>query len=159
MCNCSVTTSALPTVPRYFITAGRCLLLSHCNLVQNVSPEDGAPAVLSNEVCSGGKKPTSLYTWRSGSPVCPSPSFPSASLLKQNCFQAAPLCSECCGGRDLTRNSCSLFILERLQRPTIGLECEIVLKLWGKPHSINFLQNICIGHVVDECTSGSFLLP
>lgn len=40
-----------------------------------------------------------------------------------------PSCSTpCCGGRDLSRNSCSLFILERLQRHWLALSVKSYLK-------------------------------
>lgn len=161
MCECTVTTWALPTLPAYFITTSCCLLLSLCSPVQNVLPECRAPAVLLNEVCNGGKKPASLQTWRSGSPVCPSPSFPTALLLKQNCFQAVPLCTECCGGRDLSWNSCSLFILERLQRHWLGLNVDSYINcekstFGPATHPINYLQNACIDV---QSLLGSFLPP
>lgn len=117
MCECAISNSALLFPSHQLLscawspqTWSKCLIC--------MWTEWGPTTVLLNEVCIGGKKPASLQTWRSGSPVCPSPSFPTALLLKQNHFQAAPLCSKRCGGRELSRksnlHSCSLFLLERL---------------------------------------------
>lgn len=117
MCECAISNLALLFPSHQLLpcawspqTWSKCLIY--------VWTECGPTTVLLNEVCIGGKKSASLQTWRSGSPVCPSPFFPTALLLKQNHFQAAPLCSKRCGGRELSRksnlHSCSLFILERL---------------------------------------------
>lgn len=139
MCECAISNSALLFPSHQLLpcawspqTWSKCLIY--------VWTECGPMTVLLNEVCIGGKKPASLQTWRSGSPVCPSPSFPTALLLKQNHFQAALLCSKHCGGRELSRksnlHSCSLFILERLHCHWYGFN---VKSYWNqaKKHNVS----------------------
>lgn len=133
-----------PTIPA---TGSRCFCFqSLTSLVQNVQPKYKATAVLSNEVCSGGKK--SQPACRHGgqglqsTPRPHPPSFfPLALLPKQNCFQAAPLCSQCCGGGDLTSNSCSLFIFGKVAATSlIGFAIEALSA--QLPTQLTLFENI-----------------
>lgn len=137
-CECAISNSA-PLFPSHQLLPCAWSPQAWSKRLICVWTECGPTTILLNEVCIGGKKPASLQTWRSGSPVCPSPSFPTALLLKQNHFQAAPLCSKRCGGRELSRksnlHSCSLFILEKVMLPLIWFECKIILKS-GQKHSV-----------------------
>lgn len=88
-------------------------------------------------------QPVDMEVRVSSLPPCPHPPsfFPLALLPKQNCFQAAPLCSQCCGGGDLTSNSCSLFIFGKVAATSlIGFAIEALSA--QLPTQLTLFENI-----------------